>query len=92
MRITLPHEARANLDRHAAASGHSHTRLSRLIDRSPGYIGRHIREGVPTLLADADARLLADFLGISCGELGVIDRSDVGCGRRVATKPRQRAA
>lgn len=76
MRIILPHEARANLDRAAAERGYSHVRLSRLIGRAPDYVGRHIREGVPTLLADADARLLADFMGVDCREFGVIDCGD----------------
>lgn len=72
MRIVLSHEARRNLDAAADAMGASHASLSKVLRRSPGYVGRHIREGVPALLADHDAKLLADYLGRDAREFGVV--------------------
>lgn len=72
MRIVTSQEARANLDAAIARMGVSHASVSRLLDRAPSYIGRHIRDGVPALLTDRDAKLIADFLGADARRLGVI--------------------
>lgn len=72
MRIVTSAEARANLDAAARALDCSHTMCSRAIGRGDGYIGRHIREGVPALLSDRDARTIADFLGTDARLFGVI--------------------
>lgn len=42
---------------------------SRVIDRSAGYVGRFIDEGVPAALAEDDRQQLARYLGISAALL-----------------------
>ncbi len=39
--------------------------LSRVIGKSSGYLGRYVRDGVPSTLADQDRVLLARYLGVS---------------------------
>lgn len=72
MRIVTSQEARANLAAAIAQMGASHASVSKLLDRPPRYIGRHIREGVPALLADRDAKLVADFLGTDPRRFGLV--------------------
>ena len=72
MKIVTSAEARANLDVAAQALGCSHVMCSRAIGRGDGYVGRHIREGVPALLSDRDAQTIADFLGADPRKFGVI--------------------
>lgn len=72
MRIVTSAEARAALDDATQALGCSHVMCSRALGRGDGYIGRHIREGVPALLSDRDARTLADFLGSDARMFGVV--------------------
>ncbi|MBB5697190.1 hypothetical protein [Sphingomonas yantingensis] len=72
MRIVTSAEAHANLDAAAQALDCSHTMCSRALGRGDGYIGRHIREGVPALLSDRDALTIADFLGSDARLFGVV--------------------
>ncbi len=72
MRIVTSAEARASLDAAAQALGCTHVMCSRALKRGDGYIGRHIREGVPALLSDRDARTIADFLGADPRKFGVV--------------------
>ncbi len=39
--------------------------LSRVIGKSSGYLGRYVRDGIPTALADQDRLLLAQYLGVA---------------------------
>lgn len=72
MRIVVSTEARANLERVAREGVYSHAQLSRVIGRGEGYVGRHIREGVPALLAEQDAKTLAAFTGSDPRLFGVV--------------------
>lgn len=72
MRIVVSDEARANLERVAREGGYSHAELSRVLRRSDGYIARHIREGIPALLADHDAKTLAAFTGSNPKLFGIV--------------------
>ena len=72
MRIVTSAEARAALDAAAQALDCSHVMCSRALGRADSYLGRHIREGVPALLSDRDARTIADFLGADPRKFGVI--------------------
>lgn len=75
-------EARANLEAAIARMGVSHASVSKLLNRAPSYVGRHIRDGVPALLADRDAKLVAAFLGADARRLGVIIPESKGADTR----------
>jgi hypothetical protein len=49
--------------------GESLAALSRMINRSPGYLGRFIKAGQPAALTERDHRLLSDYL--DAGKLGL---------------------
>ncbi len=46
------------------------TRLSEMIGRNPTYLQQFIRKGSPRRLEEGDRRVLAEFFGVSEGELG----------------------
>jgi hypothetical protein len=66
-------DPRKALATRAAARGHSLASLSAMIRRSPGYLGRFVREGVPAALSVRDHRLLADVMGVDERALGIRD-------------------
>ncbi|WP_306310669.1 S24 family peptidase [Sphingomonas sp. BT-65] len=63
-------EQREALERAAAARGESLAALSRLIGRNAAYLQQFVTRGSPRLLAEADRRKLARYLGISDVALG----------------------
>ena len=64
-------DPRKALASRAAARGHSLAALSAMLRRSPGYLGRFVRNGVPLALSERDHRLLADVLATDERGLGV---------------------
>ncbi len=62
-------QARANLGRLVQERHEDCAGLSRLIGRSPGYVGRYLR-GSPKVLAERDRGILAEYLGIPEQQLG----------------------
>lgn len=54
----------------AAARGESLAALSRLIGRNAAYLQQYVARGTPRLLAEADRRKLARYLGIADAALG----------------------
>ena len=69
MKPPFPDEARRDVADLAKAAAVPFTTLDRVIDRSPGYVARYVREGVPTYLADRDAQQIAAFFGIDSRRL-----------------------
>lgn len=63
-------EQREALERAAGARGESLAALSRLIGRNAAYLQQFVTRGSPRLLAEADRRKLARYLGISDVALG----------------------
>lgn len=63
-------EQREALERAAAVRGESLAALSRLIGRNAAYLQQFVTRGSPKLLAEADRRKLARYLGISDTALG----------------------
>lgn len=63
-------EQREALERAAAARGESLAALSRLIGRNAAYLQQFVTRGSPRLLAEADRRKLARYLGLSDSALG----------------------
>lgn len=63
-------EQREALERAAAARGESLAALSRLIGRNAAYLQQFVVRGSPRLLAEADRRKLARYLGLSDAALG----------------------
>lgn len=63
-------EQREALERAAAARGESLAALSRLIGRNAAYLQQFVTRGSPRLLAEADRRKLARYLGLSDAALG----------------------
>lgn len=63
-------EQRRALAEAAAARGESLAALSRLIGRNAAYLQQFVTRGSPRLLAEADRRRLARYLGISDMALG----------------------
>lgn len=74
----MPIDAAASIDRIVARGGDARgvlrvaarirgvtmAELSRVIQRSAGYVGRFVDQGVPAVLDEADRRDLARYLGI----------------------------
>lgn len=63
-------EQREALEHAAAVRGESLAALSRLIGRNAAYLQQFVTRGSPKLLAEADRRKLARYLGISDTALG----------------------
>ncbi|KAI1692894.1 hypothetical protein DdX_20963 [Ditylenchus destructor] len=63
-------EQREALERAAVARGESLAALSRLIGRNAAYLQQFVTRGSPRLLAEADRRKLARYLGLSDAALG----------------------
>jgi phage repressor protein C with HTH and peptisase S24 domain len=63
-------EQREALERAVAARGESLAALSRLIGRNAAYLQQFVTRGSPRLLAEADRRKLARYLGLSDAALG----------------------
>lgn len=53
--------------------GESLAALSRMIDRSPGYLSRFINAGRPAALTEEDHGLLGAYLGTGPLDLGIRD-------------------
>ncbi|KQN28294.1 hypothetical protein ASF00_10495 [Sphingomonas sp. Leaf34] len=53
--------------------GESLAALSRLIDRSPGYLARFINDGRPIALSERDHGMLGAYLGTGPLGLGIRD-------------------
>lgn len=53
--------------------GESLAALSRMIDRSPGYLARFINDGRPIALTERDHGLLGAYLGTGTLGLGIRD-------------------
>ena len=93
-------EQREALERAAAGRGESLAALSRLIGRNAAYLQQFVTRGSPRLLAEADRRKLARYLGLSDAALGgpaadglvAVARVDAGAaagrGRLVETERR----
>lgn len=64
-----PADPREALRVAVAERGDSLAALSRMINRSPGYLGRFIKTGRPIALSEDDHRLLSDYL--DAGEMGL---------------------
>ncbi|MDR6853302.1 phage repressor protein C with HTH and peptisase S24 domain [Sphingomonas sp. BE123] len=65
-----PEQQREALERAAADRGESLAALSRLIGRNPAYLQQYVTRGSPRVLAEADRRRLARYLGVSDAALG----------------------
>lgn len=63
-------DQRAALAAAAEARGESLAALSRLIGRNAAYLQQFVMRGTPRLLAEADRRKLARYLGLSDAALG----------------------
>ena len=63
-------DQRAALAAAAEARGQSLAALSRLIGRNAAYLQQFVMRGTPRLLAEADRRKLARYLGLSDAALG----------------------
>ncbi len=63
-------DPRARLLELAEARGASLSSLSNLIGRNSSYLQQFIRKGSPKKLEEGDRRKLAEFFGVSEGELG----------------------
>lgn len=63
-------EQRQALAQACAARGESLAALSKLIGRNPAYLQQYVTRGSPRLLAEADRRRLARYLGLSDAALG----------------------
>ncbi|MEG3160940.1 hypothetical protein U1763_10540 [Sphingomonas sp. LB2R24] len=68
-----PADPREALRVAVAEGGDSLTALSRMINRSPGYLGRFIKTGRPTALSEDDHRILGEYLGAGKMGLGIRD-------------------
>lgn len=64
------HDPRVVLATLAQGGGHSLAALSRLIGRNAAYLQQFVTRGSPRVLAEADRRLLAAYLGIAESTLG----------------------
>lgn len=62
-------DARGALRVAARIRGATMAELSRVIERSAGYLGRFVDQGVPAALDEADRCDLARYLGISAALL-----------------------
>jgi hypothetical protein len=68
-----PADPREALRVAVAERGDSLAALSRMINRSPGYLGRFIKAGRPTALSEDDHRILGEYLGTGKMGLGIRD-------------------
>jgi len=68
-----PADPREALRLAVTESGDSLAALSRMINRSPGYLGRFINSGRPVALSEDDHRALGAYLGAGKLGLGIRD-------------------
>jgi hypothetical protein len=74
LRLALsPADPRAALRLAVSDRGESLAALSRMIDRSPGYLARFIRVGQPAALSEREHDMLRDYLGAGKLGLGIRD-------------------
>ncbi len=73
-----PADPREALRTAVAGGRDSFAALSRMIGHSDGYLNRFIHRGVPVALCADGHRRLADYFGLTEGELGI---RDLWCGR-----------
>jgi hypothetical protein len=74
LRLALsPADPRAALRLAVSDRGESLAALSRMIDRSPGYLARFIRVGRPAALSEREHDMLRDYLGAGKLGLGIRD-------------------
>lgn len=74
LRLALaPADPRDALRLAVAEQGESLAALSRMIDRSPGYLARFIRVGRPAALTEREHDVLRDYLGAGKLGLGIRD-------------------
>ncbi|MES2421443.1 MAG: hypothetical protein V4595_09105 [Pseudomonadota bacterium] len=68
-----PADPREALRVAVAERGDSLAALSRMINRSPGYLGRFIKAGRPVALSEGDHSILCEYLGAGKMGLGIRD-------------------
>lgn len=74
LRLALaPADPRQALRQLVEQRGDSLAALSRMIDRSPGYLARFITLGRPVALTEGDHRMLSAYLGAGKLGLGIRD-------------------
>lgn len=74
LRLSLaPADPRQALRQAVEQRGESLAALSRMIDRSPGYLARFVSAGRPVALTERDHDLLGAYLGAGPLDLGIRD-------------------
>jgi hypothetical protein len=68
-----PADPRQALRQTVEQRGESLAALSRMIDRSPGYLSRFINAGRPAALTERDHDLLGAYFGAGPFDLGIRD-------------------
>ncbi|PTQ09916.1 peptidase S24 [Sphingomonas oleivorans] len=66
----MAEDPRVALARLVAERGEDYASLSRLIGRNAAYLQQYVKRGSPKLLAEADRKLLADYLAVPESLLG----------------------